>query len=368
VTLRARMTPSEVVGADGTVGATRLLALFSDAAKELLIRLDGDEGQLASFRGVEFLEPAQPGDFVEVTGMVTQVGSTARHLAFEARRVATLTRDPSLAPTAADALREPVPLCRAIATCIVPEPRQRRPRIVLPALTAPAPDAVGLPEPHPIVTPAPHFIVTPVSPELMITAELSPGTASELAERAAACRDDGASVVVLPPLELGESAGEKHLEQALAEIRRRTSVLVAVPLSAAAASLEVGRPSHVDVAELECRDLGDLERVLERFRRAPVEACVVRVVLGAPGGAPRRPEVLHFLVSQLPESALWGFAEHGAVEDDVSPTFELGLTLGGHIRVSADQVASARIAAERLGRVPVDPARARQLLGLVRPE
>lgn len=363
VTLRVRVPSLEGASAPDGSDGTRLLALFADAAKELLIRLDGDEGDLASYQGVEFLEPARPGDFVEVTAVVTRVGLTTRHMAFEARRVVTPARDPRMAPTAADALKVPVPLCRAIATCVVPEERQRKPLIVLPALTAPAPDAAGLPEPHVIVTPAPHVIVTPVSPELMIAADLGDGAPAELAARAAECRDAGACAVVLPGIDLSGSSEEKRLEQTVAEIRQRTDVLVSAAVPSTGASAEVGMPSPVDVAELECQDLGALERVLERLRRASSPACVVRLVLGEVGSAPARPDVLRFMASQLPDATVWGLVERGA-EGDLSPTLELGLSLGGHLRVPAARVAAARAAAERVGRVPVDPARARELFGL----
>src|SRR5262249_39358015 len=112
-------------------------------------------------------------------------------------------------PSAADALPEPVVVCRALGTCVVPRDLQRRPRLILPALSAPAPELAHLPEPRPIITPPPHVIVTPPSSELILTAPIvcaettraqpphRPITAREIADEAARCADAGVAVIHL---------------------------------------------------------------------------------------------------------------------------------------------------------------------------
>src|SRR4051812_39946231 len=148
VTLRVRMGAHDAHYAGELVDGARILALFGDVATELLIRLDGDEGLFRAYEGIEFLAPARAGDYIEATGIITKVGSTSRAMAFEARKVIANSRRGDLAASAADALPEPVVVCRALGTCVVPKDLQRRPRLVLPALSAPPPEHATLPEPR----------------------------------------------------------------------------------------------------------------------------------------------------------------------------------------------------------------------------
>src|SRR5206468_8019187 len=90
----------------------RILQLFGDVATELLIRLDGDEGLFRAYSGIEFLAPVRAGDYIEATGVITKVGATSRAMAFEARKVVESARRSGLAPSAADALPDPVVVCR----------------------------------------------------------------------------------------------------------------------------------------------------------------------------------------------------------------------------------------------------------------
>src|SRR5688500_17223716 len=86
VTLRQRLSAQDANRAGELVEGARILALFSDVATELLIRLDGDEGALRAYEAVEFVAPVRVGDYLEVTGVVTKVGRTSRAMAFEARK------------------------------------------------------------------------------------------------------------------------------------------------------------------------------------------------------------------------------------------------------------------------------------------
>src|SRR5947209_9923560 len=108
VTLRLRMSSHDAHYAGGLVDGARMLGLFGDVATELLIRLDGDEGLFRAYEAIEFLAPVRAGDYVEATGVITKVGNTSRAMAFEARKVISGARDPGAAPSAADALPEPI--------------------------------------------------------------------------------------------------------------------------------------------------------------------------------------------------------------------------------------------------------------------
>src|SRR3954462_1472190 len=172
VTLRVRIAAHEAHYAGELVDGARVLGLFGDVATELLIRLDGDEGLFRAYEAIEFLAPVRAGDYLEVTGVITKVGQTSRAMAFEARKVIANLRAPDIAASAADALSEPVVVCRALGTCVVPKELQRRPRLVLPSLSAPPPEAATLPEPRPIITPPPRVILTPPNSELILTAAI----------------------------------------------------------------------------------------------------------------------------------------------------------------------------------------------------
>jgi 3-aminobutyryl-CoA ammonia-lyase len=124
VTIRLRMSQADAHYGGALVDGARLLALFGDVATELLVRHDGDEGLFRAYDAVEFLAPVRAGDFVEATGEIVRVGETSRAMRFEARKV--IAPRPDLSDSAADVLPEPVVVCRASGTCVVPRERQRR--------------------------------------------------------------------------------------------------------------------------------------------------------------------------------------------------------------------------------------------------
>ncbi|HWQ07686.1 MAG TPA: hotdog domain-containing protein, partial [Holophaga sp.] len=101
----------------------RMLQLFGDVATELLIRHDGDEGLFAGYEKVEFLAPVYAGDFIEATGEIVKVGNSSRKMTFEAKKIIAPRAD--INDSAADALLEPVTVCRATGTCVVPMAKQR---------------------------------------------------------------------------------------------------------------------------------------------------------------------------------------------------------------------------------------------------
>ena len=126
VLIRMRMSQADAHYGGNLVDGARMLQLFGDVATELLIRHDGDEGLFRAYDQVEFLAPVHAGDYVEATGEITRVGSTSRAMRFEARKV--VVPRPDLSDSAADLLAEPVVVCRATGTCVVPKDKQRRVR------------------------------------------------------------------------------------------------------------------------------------------------------------------------------------------------------------------------------------------------
>jgi 3-aminobutyryl-CoA ammonia-lyase len=125
VLLRLRVGAEEAHYGGGLVDGAYVLKLFGDAATELLVRLDGDEGLLRAYASVEFLAPVRGGDYLEVEAVLTRVGRTSRELAFEARKVIALE---SGLDSAARLLEPPVVVARATGTCVVPLEKQRRAR------------------------------------------------------------------------------------------------------------------------------------------------------------------------------------------------------------------------------------------------
>jgi len=77
-----------------------------------------------AYDNVEFLAPVYAGDYVEAAGRITKVGNTSRAMEFEARKVIAARTDVSA--TAADVLSEPVVVCRASGTCVVPKDKKRK--------------------------------------------------------------------------------------------------------------------------------------------------------------------------------------------------------------------------------------------------
>ncbi len=124
--IRVRMSLADAHYGGALVDGARILALFGDVATELLVRHDGDEGLFRAYDAVEFLAPVHAGDFVEAEGEIVSVGNTSRAMRFEARKV--IAPRPDVSESAAEALAEPIVVCRASGTCVVPKEKQRIPR------------------------------------------------------------------------------------------------------------------------------------------------------------------------------------------------------------------------------------------------
>lgn len=124
ITLRQRMSQHDAHYGGDLVDGARILGLFGDAATELLIRHDGDEGLFRAYSMVEFLAPVYAGDYVEVHAEITKVGKTSRQMKFEAFKVIEAARDPKH-PSAANVLTQPLLVVKAEGTCVTPLDLQR---------------------------------------------------------------------------------------------------------------------------------------------------------------------------------------------------------------------------------------------------
>lgn len=122
--LRVRMSLHDAHYGGNLVDGARMLALFGDAATELLIRHDGDEGLFVAYELVEFKAPVFAGDYIEVRAQLVKVGNTSRKMEFAAYKVIAADPQPEQ-PSKARLLTEPMLVCRAVGTCMVPKEFQQ---------------------------------------------------------------------------------------------------------------------------------------------------------------------------------------------------------------------------------------------------
>ena len=404
------------------VDGARMLALFGDLATELLIRLDGDEGLFRAYDTVEFLAPVFAGDYIEAEAELVKIGNTSRQMRFEARKVITNVRQHGMPASSADVLGQPIVVCRATGTCVTPAALQRRPKELympaLPAGPAPHPGAIVTP---PGIEPA-EVILTAAIVGAEVTRKQTPHlpiTAQEIADEAARCREAGVAVIHLHVRNLDGSPTQSRdrFQEAISEIRKKCDVIIqtstggaigmsiderAQPLDCKPemATLNCGtvnfgndvfvnsRPEIRDLAarikkanttpELECYEVGHVEEALLLLKEGAIrEPLHFQFVLGIPGGIGAREESVRYLRTLVPEGATWAVAAVGRFQQ---PMTELAMRMGGHARVgledniylskgvlsegSAPLVARAAAYAKSIGRTPVEPARARQILGL----
>lgn len=122
--IRLRMSAHDAHYGGNLVDGARMLALFGDIATELLIRHDGDEGLFKAYDNVEFLAPVYAGDYIEASGEITHIGNSSRKMSFTARKV--IAPRPDINDSACDVLEEPIIVCKATGTCVVPKDKQRK--------------------------------------------------------------------------------------------------------------------------------------------------------------------------------------------------------------------------------------------------
>lgn len=122
--IRLRMSMHDAHYGGNLVDGAKMLQLFGDVATELLIRHDGDEGLFVAYESVEFKAPVYAGDYIEAEGEIVKVGNSSRKMEFVARKV--IVPRPDINESACDVLEEPVIVCKAIGTCMVPKAKQRK--------------------------------------------------------------------------------------------------------------------------------------------------------------------------------------------------------------------------------------------------
>lgn len=123
--LRIRMGQEDAHYGGGLVDGARILKLFGDLVTEITVRTDGDEGLLSQYSEVRFTAPVHPGDYIEATGRLVRHTRLRRVVELEARKVIAAGRDG--AASSADVLVEPVAVCSATATTVVPTRPKKRP-------------------------------------------------------------------------------------------------------------------------------------------------------------------------------------------------------------------------------------------------
>lgn len=122
-TLKLRMSTHDAHYGGNLVDGARILGLFGDAATELLIRNDGDEGLFRAYEKVDFLAPVYAGDFLEVEAVILEQGNTSRKMEFKCFKI--IETRPDISNSACDVLNHKVLTTHAIGTCIVPKDKQR---------------------------------------------------------------------------------------------------------------------------------------------------------------------------------------------------------------------------------------------------
>lgn len=293
-------------------------------------------------------------------------------------------------------------------------------------LALPEGRVVITPPPHYVVTPPreapPEVVLTAAIVGAEVTREQTPYlpiTAQEIADEAARCREAGAAIVHLHVRnpDGSPSQAKELFAEAIAAIRAKTDVIVQTSTGGAVgmsideraeplfcrpemATLNCGTLNFGDdvfvntrrdirelakriheagsIPELECYEVGHIDEALALEREGLLGGPLhFQFVLGVPGGIGAREDVIRFMASQLPSGASWGVA---AVGRHQQPMTEAAMRLGGHARVgledniylskgvlaegSAPLVSRAAAYARSIGREPVSPARAREIMGI----
>jgi 3-aminobutyryl-CoA ammonia-lyase len=117
VTLRVRIGQEDAHYGGQLVDGARILRLFGDLVTEITIRSDGDEGLLSEYAGIRFTAPVRPGDYVEATARLVRSTKLRRFVELTARKVIAAIGE---GPSSAAVLPEPVIVCTARATTVVP--------------------------------------------------------------------------------------------------------------------------------------------------------------------------------------------------------------------------------------------------------
>lgn len=120
---RLRLSQADAHYGGDLVAGGHLMELFGDLATELCIRSDGDEGLLAGYSEVRFVQPVYAGEFIEVVAKIIRAGSTSREMSFQVLRYA--SPRPDVSDSAADLAVQPELVATAVGTCVVKKEKQR---------------------------------------------------------------------------------------------------------------------------------------------------------------------------------------------------------------------------------------------------
>lgn len=120
VTHRRYIPYSHAHYAGDLVDGAYVLALFGDAATEVSIRADGDEGLFASYSDVRFHAPVRAGDVLETVATLVRAGRRSRVMEFRASVVC--RGRPDRGGSAAEVLADPIVAVTATGTVVVPPP------------------------------------------------------------------------------------------------------------------------------------------------------------------------------------------------------------------------------------------------------
>ena len=115
---KIRLAAADAHYANQLVDGAKILEFFGDAATELLILKDGDEGFFRAYESVEFLHPVRAGDFIEVSAQIIRVGNSSRQMEFFAHKIIA-AKPTELQPHAAEVLPTPILCVKAVGTCVV---------------------------------------------------------------------------------------------------------------------------------------------------------------------------------------------------------------------------------------------------------
>lgn len=115
---KVRLSSADAHYADHLVSGAKILEFFGDAATELLIQHDGDEGLFRAYESVEFLSPVRAGDFLEIKAEIVKIGNTSRKMEFFAHKIIE-ARPSQKNPHAAVTLKDPLLAVKAVGTCVV---------------------------------------------------------------------------------------------------------------------------------------------------------------------------------------------------------------------------------------------------------
>lgn len=103
--------------AGNLVDGAYVLGLFGDAATELCVTTDEDEGLFASYEEVRFVAPVRAGDLLEVAAELVGAGRRSRRMTFTAHVAG--RGDGLPGSSGARLLEPPLLVATATGTCVV---------------------------------------------------------------------------------------------------------------------------------------------------------------------------------------------------------------------------------------------------------